>query len=452
MTPVLELHDYQKQAVRYIQDRKRAGLFLDMGLGKTCICLTALTPDRLPVLVVAPKRVAENVWTREGRKWRPDLTVRVAAGNPAQRKAALESGADIIAIGRDNLADAVPYAGKFRTFIMDELSSFKSRKSNRWKEARKITKHPHVENVWGLTGTPMPNGFLDLWPQMFLLDDGQRLGKNISGFRNRYFSPGRQLPNGVVTSWDIRPGAEKRIHMLIEDIALSMETDGKVKLPPVTYNTVSVPLPPKARQAYKKMKNDLVVDLKSMGLMGGIHSADTAAVLSTRLRQLCAGFMYVDDADLHGNAYSTVHLDKVRAVREIIDGTGSPVMVAYQFRAELELLQRNLGLPTYTVDTPNLVDRWTNGELPVLLVHPDSVGHGLNMQEGDGCNLVWASVPWGLEPYQQTNKRLARQGQKNPVIIHHLVSPFTVDEAIMQRQFEKKSVQDALLSHLESPL
>lgn len=450
---MLELHDYQQEAVRFLQGRKRAALLLDMGLGKTAICLRSLTPDDLPALVVAPKRVAENVWSAERKKWRPDLTVAVAAGTPKKRKDVLASSADIIAIGRDNLADAVPYAGKFKTFIMDELSSFKSKKSNRWKQAKRISTTPTMKNVWGLTGTPMPNGLLDLWPELYLLDGGQRLGKTITGYRERYFTPGRQLPNGVITTWDPRPGAEKRIHMLIEDICLSMETDGKVQLPPVTYNNVTVPLPPDARKAYRKLKNDLVVDLKALGMLeGGIHSAATAGALSMRLRQICAGFIFVDDQDLHDNAFSVVHLEKVRTVREIIDGTGSPVMVGYQFRPELKLLQDHLGLPTYTVDTPDLMKRWNNGDIPVLLVHPDSIGHGLNMQEGPGCNLVWSSVPWGLEPYQQTNKRLNRQGQKNAVVIHHLICPFTVDEAIMQRQLEKKSVQDALLSHLESPI
>jgi len=446
-----ELHDYQKQAVQFLRERKKAGLFLDMGLGKTCISLTALSEDSLPALVVGPKRVVENVWETEAALWRPDLRVVVAKGAPKTREAALASGADIVVIGRDNLADAVPHAGRFRTLIMDELSGWKTRASLRWKAAKKITASPTVTHVWGLTGTPSPNGLLDLWAQMFLLDGGLRLGTSIGGYRNRYFVPSGQLANGVVTGWDLRPGADKRIHTLLEDLCLSMDTEGKVALPLVTYNTIHVPLPAQARKVYKDMKNGLVADLDLLG--GEIHSAMNAAVLSSKLSQICAGFMYVDDADIRDRAYDVIHKEKANVVAEIVEGTGSQVLVAYRFQAELDLLKQALGSRAHTLDEPNVIAKWNSntGQVPVLLAHPASAGHGLNLQHG-GHTMVWATVPWSLEEYMQMNKRLARQGQQHPVVIHHLVAPHTVDEAIQQRLAEKKTVQQALLDHLGSPL
>lgn len=445
-TPVL--HTYQREAVEFISRPGGSALFLDMGLGKTAICLSALTEDMLPVLVTAPKRVAENVWPEERDLWRPDLTIAVAAGRPADRKRALESGADIVVIGRDNLADAVPYRGRFRTFILDELSGFKSPKSGRFKDAKKITSDVGVTRVWGLTGTPEPNGEMDLWAQMYILDGGEALGKSITGFRNRYFQPGQQLPSGTITSWDIREGARENILKRMEPLGLSMSTEGRVDLPPVTYNTISFPLPADARKIYQTMKRDMVLGLE---LLGEIHSAGTAAILSQRLEQIATGFLYADDQDLRDGAFSPIHSEKSKLVQEIVEGTGSPVLVAYRFKAELRRLKGSLGKLAHTLDEPDAVARWNRGELPVLLVHPASAGHGLNLQRG-GHTMVWATVPWSLEEYQQTNKRLARQGQKHPVIIHHLVAQHTVDEAKLQRLEEKKTVQQALLDHLESPL
>lgn len=450
-TSTLELHDYQHTAVEFLRNRRRAGLLLDMGLGKTAISLRALQPDMLPVLVNAPKRVAENVWHTEVAKWRPDLRIVVAAGTPAQRLAALQQAADgkadIVAIGRDNLADAVPFAPSFNTHIIDELSGYKSRGSQRWKNAKKI--NAKMDQVWGLTGTPAPNGLLDLWAQLFLLDGGEALGTTLGGFRERYFTAGRQLANGVVTEYNIRPGADKRIHTLLEKTCLAMTTEGRVKLPPVTYNNIEVPLLPAVRRVYKQMKDDLVADAEILG--GAIHSAVNAAVLSSKLSQITAGFLYPDDREFSDQPATRLHREKANVVREIVDGTGSPVLVAYRFQEEFDILKEALGELAFTVKEPNLQERWNRGEFPVLLAHPDSIGHGLNLQEG-GHTMIWASLPWSLEAYMQTNKRLARQGQKNPVVIHHLLSPKTVDPAVLLALQGKKSVQDAIMDHLESPL
>lgn len=441
---MLKLHGYQEEAVQYLRDRPRAALFLDMGLGKTAITLSALEERHLPALVVAPKRVAENVWKSEARLWRPDLTVAVAAGTPAKRKEAIASGADIVVIGRDNLRDVVPYAGTFSSFIMDELSSFKNRQAKRWGAARKITRNASVKHVWGLTGTPSPNGLIDLWPQLYLLDGGERLGGTITRYRQMYFDAGRTMKSGIVTEWILRPGADQLIYKRIEDICLSMSTEGRVELPPFTPNPVEVPLPPEARRLYKEMKRDLVADLEILG--EETYTASNAAVLTSKLSQIAAGFLYSDDVDLDG-VYTEVHREKVKALEEILDGTGSPVLVFYGYRAELEMY-REAFPKAHTIDEPDIIDRWNRGEIPVLLAHPASVGHGLNLQHG-GHTAVWTTATWSLEEHQQANKRLFRQGQKHPVVVHYLIAPHTVDTAKMERLRTKKSVQDALLDHLE---
>lgn len=443
----LTLHPYQREAVEFLRGRRRAALLLDMGLGKTASSLRALTPDMLPVLVNAPKRVAEEVWPVEVPKWRPDLTIKVAAGTPKQREAALASNADIIVIGRDNLADAVPHAPKFNTHIIDELSGYKSRASQRWKNAKKI--NVHMDQVWGLTGTPSPNGLLDLWAQMYLIDGGEALGTGITGYRERYFRAVSQMPNGVVTEWELRPGAEKRIHSLLEKSCLAMSTEGRIELPPVTYNDVMVPLTPATRRVYKQMKDNLCVDAELLG--GAIHSSVNAAVLSNKLSQITAGFLYPDDREFNNDPATRIHKEKANAVREIVEGTGSPVLIAYRFQEELDILKEALGSVAHTIDEPNIVARWNAGEIPALLAHPASAGHGLNLQFG-GHTMVWASLPWDLELYQQMNKRLARQGQQHPVVIHHVMSPKTIDPKIKLVLEGKASVQSALMDHLESPL
>ena len=448
--PAPRLHDYQHVALKHLHRNPKAALMLDMGLGKTAVTLSSLTADHLPVLVTAPKRVAENVWEHEARIWRPDLSVRVAKGTPAQRLDALRSGADVVVIGRDNLKDATgAVSRRFRTLVLDEMSGFKARQSIRWRSAKKITASPSIKHVWGLTGTPSPNGLLDLWAQMYLLDGGLRLGSTLTEYRTRYFTPGRQLANGVITEWLLRPGMDKKIHSLLEDICLSMESEGRITLPPVTFNKVSVPLPPTVRKLYKTLKDDLVVDLDMLG--GEIHSAKNAATLSGKLSQLAAGFLYVDDADLREGKYDKIHTEKIQAVQEIVNGTGSPVLVFYRFKAEKEMLLKAFEGNAATMDEDNIIERWNAGKVPVLLAHPASAGHGLNLQSG-GHTAIWTTLPWSLEEWEQANARLARQGQKNPVVIHVLLSPKTLDAHILKALETKASVQDALLAHLESPL
>lgn len=410
---------------------------------KTASTLSALTPEHLPALVVAPKRVAENTWPDEAELWRPELSVALASGTPAARDTALRAGADLTIIGRDNVSHAAAGKGPWRTLILDESTSFKTRNTARWRAARKLA--ARTEHVWELTGTPSPNGLLDLWAQLYLLDSGVRLYPTLGEYRSRFFTPGRRLPSGVVTEWRLQPGAAPRIHRRIEDICLSMTSDGRVELPPVTINPVPVPLPSAARKVYDTLKRDLVVDLTDFGVLGEIHTAETAAVLTVRLQQITAGFLYSDEGS---DSWDPLHTEKLDAVREIVEGTGGPVLVFYRFRAEFEALCRMFP-QAETIDSPGFVRRWNSGEIPLLLAHPASAGHGLNLQYG-GHTAVWTTLPWSLEEWDQANKRLARPGQEHPVVIHVLHSPNTVDGAVRSALDGKATIQQALLDHLES--
>lgn len=446
-----ELRPYQRAAVRFLEQVPRAGLFLDMGLGKTAIVLRSLRPEDLPALVVAPKRVAEEVWSPETRLWRPDLRPAVIAGSRAARLAALRICKDDLHIlGRDNLNDVLPYVhDRYRTIVLDELSGFKNRSTVRWKVAKKLISGRGVSRVVGMTGTPSPNGLLDLWPQITLLDRGERLGQTLTEFRGRYFRPGKRLPTGVIIEWIPLPGAEETIHRALDDICLGMSSgEYLTDLPPVTHNEVAVTLPPSARAVYKQMKRDLLADLAILG--GEVHTASSAAVLSAKLAQISAGFIYHDDADIRGGTFDNVHREKVSALREIVDGTGSPILVFYRFRWEKDTILKEFP-QAVSIDQPGSISRWNAGEIPILVAHPASAGHGLNLQHG-GHTIVWMSLPWSLEEWQQANKRLARPGQKNPVVIHRIIAERTVDGAIHRALSTKDAVQTALLEHLESAL
>ncbi len=437
----MRLHGYQKTARDFLRGRPRAGLFLDLGLGKTATTLSALRPEHLPALVVAPKRVAEHVWPVERELWRPDLSLALAAGEPATRWAALARQADVTVISRDNLKDARP---RYRTVVLDELSSFKTRSSERWKAARRVTKS--AGQVWGLTGTPAPNGYLNLWAQVYLLDQGARLGTSVVGYRNRYFMAHGQLPNGTLFDWRPREGAEERIREKIEDICLYMEgADYLPDLPPVTVNDIRVELPPAARKMYRQLKDDLVLDLELIG--GELYSAANAAILSNKLSQIAAGFIFSDAQD---GTYRELHDAKLVALQEVVDGTGDNLLVFYNYIPEAERIRRTFP-QARMLDEPGVIPAWSRGEVPMMLAHAASVGHGLNLQHG-GHTAVWTSPTWDLELYLQANGRLGRQGQKHPVIIHRLLCEGTVDETVAARLEDKTFTQDGLLNHLRSPV
>lgn len=491
------LHQYQRDAVSFLRAHDRAGLFMEMGLGKTATVLSALKARHLPVLVVAPKRVAETVWPEEGAIWRPDLKVVRAIGTMKKRQEALEDRtADVIVIGRDNVADALPFARCFNTLVLDELSGFKNRKTNRWKAAARLAWAnpklgvPEIPVVWGLTGTPSPNGLMDLWAEIFLLDGGDRLEDTLTKYRTRYFYPERVLPTGIVAKWGLREGSAPRIHAALETRCLSMSAEKLLKdLPAMTFNRVSVPLPPKAQRLYSAMANEFVVTilepvdklaklnaaavrneaLREAGV--DLHTrinavaaeyyedgdkvktftAASAAVVYNKLAQITAGFLYQQDE--HGeripNAVERIHDAKLNALEEIVDGTGSPVLVFYRYQAEKDAILKRLKDQAHTLDEPDAVNRWNAGELPVVLAHPASAGHGLNLQKGPGHTAVWTTLPWSLEEWSQANRRLARQGQAAPVIVHTLEAPESVDGYVFDVLTGKASTERALMDHLE---
>ncbi len=457
----MKLHDYQERAVALLQ-KGSAGLLLDMGLGKTAVVLSAIQPEDLPVLVVAPKRVAEHVWNAERAIWRPDLSLTVAAGNGYQRNNVVVSAAeqrasllavetDITVISRDNLKDIKPTrkeGRRWKTLVVDELSGFKDPSSNRWRYLIHIARH--MNKVWGLTGTPTPNGYLDLWSQIYLLDFGKRLGagdrlgEGVGRYKDRYFyqavnrgKNGREYPG----DWFPKPGAEARISALISDICLSMSAEDYLNLPPIVYNTVEVELPKGARGVYKQMEKTFVADLRLIG-EGAIHSAANAAVLSGKLSQVSAGFAYSD----MGSAASILHREKLDAVREIMEGTGSPILVFYRFQEELAALLKLPG--ARDIKQKGVIDEWNAGRVPVLLAHPQSAGHGLNLQHG-GHTIVWTSLSWSLEDWLQANGRLHRQGQKHAVTVHVVNAIDTIDRRIRDVLDGKDTVQSALLKSLK---
>lgn len=444
----LKLHKYQEDAVKFLQEAPGGrGLFLDMGLGKTAITLSALTTEHLPALVIAPKRVAMNVWGEEARKWRPDLKVIQCTGSPRARRDGLENpNGDIYVISRDVQSDAEDYAKmkRFRTLILDELSGYKNKSSKRWKSANRIRKD--VVNCWGLTGTPTPNSLLDLWAQVAILDRGVTLGRSLAAFRERWFEAETIRWKGYVTKWRALPGADVHVFDMISHFCMAMKTDGKIDLPPVFENDVIVELPANARKAYNQMRKDLVVEASE----GVVHSASTAAVMTGKLSQISAGFIYPDVDDyLAGAEITKLHNEKAKAVLEIYEGTGSPLLVFYRFKAELEELKATLPAGVlHTSDEKGVFDAWNSGEIPVLAAHPASIGHGLNLQHG-GHTIVWTTLPWSTEEWEQANKRLSRQGQKRPVTIHKVMARNTIDSIIDGRLKGKETAQNALMSYLQ---
>lgn len=403
--------------------------------------LAALKPEHLPVLVIAPKQVAQHVWPAEVAKWRPELSVAAAIGTPDKRAAAIRSRADITVISRDNLQSLISTRGKakYRTVVLDESQSFKTKTSARWKAARYLTKT--VEHVWELTGTPAGNGLLDLWAQVFLLDRGERLGATLTAYRNRYFYPALVLPTGVVAKWELKPGAEESIHKALSDLCLHIPLT-KLDLPDLVHNRVPVGLSPKVRALYEELKADSVVSLDLIGDAGYL-SASSAGVLSAKLAQVTSGAVYGED----GESFTELHSEKLDALEDIVGQTSGGVLVFYRFKHEAKRILKRLPQATM-VSAKGAIDDWNAGKIPVMLAHPASAGHGLNLQYG-GSTIVWTSVSFGLEDWIQANGRLHRQGQAaSRVMIHTLTSPGTIDEHILDVLEGKKTVQQALLDAL----
>ena len=440
------LHDYQRRAVEHLYAHPRSGLFLIPGAGKTAISLSALTEVHLPALVIAPKRVTEETWPVEIAKWRPDLTYSLIRGNGPTRKERLKEDTDIHLITWDTFGGDLDLRKRvrYKTVILDELSKVKNRGSQRWKYANRLVRD--VPYVWGLTGTPTPNSLLDLWPQLFLLDRGARLGRTITSYRTTYFAPGKRLQNGIIANWTLRPGAEGIIHSLIQDICMSIPRDS-VKYPVHVDSYHRISLPSRARDKYERMKEHFIADVK-----GELVSVENAAAKTNKLCQIASGFMY--QSGLIGVEESSkadvqhIHIEKLERVQEILDDAqGAPALIFYRFDEDRRRLLQLDG--AVDIKTPYAVERWNRGNIPILLAHPASAGHGLNLQHG-GSLMIWYGLTWSSEEYVQGIGRLVRTGQPSPVVaVHHILAEGTVDEQMVDVVQGKITKQDALLQILE---
>lgn len=446
-------HAYQQHCIDRIIEIKKIGLFLDMGLGKTVITLTAIRElmynrfEVRRVLVIAPKKVAGGTWTKEKDKWEHTKILRVSPvlGSQAKRIRALNTPADIYIINRENVSWLVDYyrnSWPFDMVVIDESSSFKSHKAKRFKSLASIGNH--IVRLVELTGTPSPNGLNDLWSQVFLLDGGERLGKRYTQFRERYFDPGDR-GNNIVYNYKAKPGSEDSILAKISDICVSMKAEDYLQLPDIIYHQVPVILDAKAEKAYRELERKMVLELPEDETDISVTSA---AALSNKLLQLANGALYDDDHEAH-----EVHGCKLEAFVELIESLqGKPVLVFYNFQHDRERLLKVLeksGLRIRELKTIQDEDDWNDRKVDVLLTHPASSAYGLNLQQG-GNHVIWFGLTWNYELYTQANKRLHRQGQTEKVIIHHLVCSGTRDEDVMQALERKDDVQNWVMKSLKA--
>ncbi|MBO7280577.1 MAG: DEAD/DEAH box helicase [Bacteroidaceae bacterium] len=444
-------YEYQRTAIQWIIDKPRCGLFLDMGLGKTVSTLTALQQliDDCEVnraLVIAPKKVAETTWSTEADKWEHLHGLRVikVLGSEKQRNTALATAADVYVTGRDNFAWLVAkYQGRlpFDTIVIDELTSFKSSKSQRFKAMRICL--PSIRRVIGLTGTPAPNGLIDLWAQIYCLDQGERLGKSVTKYRETYFT--LQKWNNIVVRSTIKSSCEDIIRSKIADICLSMQAKDYLQLPSMITHIINIPLSDKTRKAYQEFEREKVLQFKAEHAEEPNNIlANSAAGLMNKLSQFANGAVYDDDRLAH-----EIHREKIDRLVEIVEAaSGASVLVFYQYKHDIPRITD--ALKGYRVRTyqgeQDLID-WNTGNIDVLLAHPASTAYGLNMQQG-GHYIVWFGTGWNLEHYQQANARLHRQGQQHPVTVYQLIAAGTVDERASKALESKKGVQQSLLDSL----
>lgn len=442
-----DLHEYQNKAVDFIFEKKRCGLFLDMGLGKTVSTLTAVSDlvDSLSVervLIIAPLRVANTVWRQESENWKHlrHLRVAVCTGSERNRISQLNRTADVYVINRENVKWLVDlYAKKdkwpFDMLVIDESSSFKSAKSQRFKALKSVL---HLTNYAVLlTGTPAPNGLMDLWAQVYLIDFGQSLGRTITGFKQRFF----EASGYMGYKFEPRDGADTTIHKLIEHQVLSMTAEDYLELPERIDLVERVSLPAATLKAYQEFEKELLIELED----GEFVEASTAAVLANKLLQWCNGAMYVDET----KRWQEVHKAKIDALAEIVeDNAGENILVAYNYKSDLERLKAKFPDAVVLDKNPDLVKQWNEGKISMLLAHPASASHGLNLQKG-GALAVWFGLTWSLEYYQQFNARLHRQGQTRPVRIVHLIADSCLDERVMNVLSNKDAIQNQLIEALK---
>lgn len=435
-------HNYQEYARNFIEQNDISALILDMGLGKTVITLTAIRNLIIKgkiskVLVIGPIRVCLSTWPDEIAKWDHlhDLTYQIAIGTEKQRKEALKKEADIYIINRENVEWLVNKSGipiNFDMIVIDELSSFKSYSAKRFKAILKI--RPYVKRIVGLTGTPSPNGLMDLWAEYRILDFGERLGRYITRYRTEYFRPDKC--NGmIVYSYKPLPGAEEKIYNKIQDITISMKAKDYLDMPEKLINKVVVKLDDEERKIYDILRDDMIVGLSDTEEI----DAANAASLCGKLLQMANGAVYDSEKQV-----VRIHEKKLDALEDLIEqANGKPVLVAYWYKHDKERILSRIKAREILIETD--IRDWNQGRIDVALIHPASAGHGLNLQTG-GSTLIWFGLTWSLELYEQTNARLWRQGQKETVIIHHIITEDTIDEEVLEALERKDKTQKALIN------
>lgn len=439
-------HEYQKFATQFILANPIAAVFLEMGLGKSVITLTALFDLCLDqflirkVLVIAPLRVARDTWPLEIEKWNhlDGLTYSVAVGTEGERISALTKPADVYLINRENVDWLINKSGHsfdFDMVVIDELSSFKSYQAKRFRSLLKV--RPKVKRIVGLTGTPSSNGLMDLWAEFRLLDFGERLGRYITQYRMNFFIPDKRNQQ-MVFSYKPKPGAEDAIYQQISDITISMKSADFLQMPKCVINEVKVKLSEKERTIYDELKREMVVSLGKEEI-----DASNAATLSGKLLQMANGAIYNEEKSvLH------IHDRKLDALEDLIEGAnGKPVLIAYWYKHDLNRIKKRF--PVREIQTSKDILDWNNGNISLAAIHPASAGHGLNLQSG-GSTIIWFGLTWSLELYQQTNARLWRQGQTSTVIIHHIISKDTIDEDVMKALKKKEKVQGNLIDAVKA--
>lgn len=441
-------HDYQQYAIDFIKNNEVAAVLLDMGLGKTSITLTAVNDlifdsfEVSKVLVIAPLRVARDTWPAEIKKWDhlKHLRYSVAVGSESERLAALRKEADIYIINRENvdwLVNKSRVSFDFDMVVIDELSSFKSHHSKRFKSLLKV--RPFIKRIVGLTGTPSSNGLMDLWAQFRILDMGKRLGRYITHYRSAYFLPDKRSADRIFT-YKPADGAEQMIYDRISDITISMKSADYLELPECIINEVPVFMDVKEKAIYEAFKEDMVAKIKDEEI-----DAANAAVLSGKLLQMANGCIYDEDKKA-----LKIHDRKLDALEDLIESAnGKPLLVAYWFQHDLARIKERF--PVREIKTSKDIEDWNQGRIPVAVIHPASAGHGLNLQTG-GSTLVWFGLTWSLELYQQCNARLHRQGQTDTVVIHHIIAKGTIDEDVMVTLQRKEKIQNALINAVKAKL
>lgn len=445
---------HQIIAADFLRAHDRCALFLDMGLGKTVVTLTRIKEliDALVIrraLVIAPLRVAETTWSTEAEKWDhlKGLRVSCVIGDADRRKRRLATDADVYVINRENvqwLVEGLQGRWPFDCVVVDELSSFKNHQAKRWRYLRRVIKSS--DYVIGLTGTPAPNGYMDLWPEIYLIDNGEALGNTVGKYRDKYFNPGRR--NGqVVWEWVLKPGAKEAIDSKIKPFCLSMSKEDWLEMPPLMTNIVSVHIDRKERAVYNQLMRDRVLpllngELSTMQDMDSAVVGSTAAVLSNKLLQMANGAVYDEDGQVY-----RIHDKKLDALEELLGATGDNVLVFYNYKHDRDrILER---FPEARVlEGPKDIEDWNAGEIRIMLCHPASAAYGINLQQG-GHTVAWFGLPWSLELHEQANARLHRQGQEYPVMVHYIVASGTLDERVLRVLQQKDAVQASLLNALK---